>query len=159
MTSTSGNNNIKAKVRTDKPNNDWTKTKDNSAAKNEYYYMFTGGYWYQNGSIGSHTSSDDDGPAGEVEFLANQTSFTINVDDATGKGFKIRNWDVSSDGDLNEVFTPAPGTVSNPPVASMTITVGAEGANQKDKYKGYYVTLVDTDGYEIELDPRMYEKR
>lgn len=29
----------------------------------------------------------------------------------------------------------------------------------ENTYKGYYVTLVGTDGYEIQLDPRIYEKR
>lgn len=155
------NNNIKAKVRTDKPNNKWTQTKDNSPAKTKYYYMFTGGYWFDENSntIGNHTSNDDDGPAGEVEILANQTSFTITVDDSTGKNFKISKWDLSSDGSLSEVFTPSAGTVQDPTVSSLTISVGAEGANQKDKYKGYFVTLVNDDGYEIDLDPRIYEKR
>ena len=156
---TNSNNNIKAKVRTDKPDSGWSKTKDNSPGKNTYYYMFTGGYWYQDGTIGEHTASEDDGPAGEVELLDGQTSFNIAVDDATSNGFLIRNWDLSSDGSLNEAFTPAPGTVQDPPVSNLTITVGAEGAGQKNKYKGYYVTLVGTDGYEIQLDPRIYEKR
>jgi hypothetical protein len=156
---TNTNNNIKAKVRTDKPDNSWTKAKDDSAPKNDYYYMFTGGYLYENNTIGQHTQNEDEGPAGEVEFLTGQTSFNIAVDDSTGKGFKIKAWDLSGDGDLNETFTPTPGVDLPTPVSDLTITVGDEGAGQKNKYKGYYVTLVDSDGYQIELDPRVYEKR
>jgi hypothetical protein len=158
---TNTNNNIKAKVRTDKPDNNWTKAKDDSTPKKTYYYMFTGGYLFDSSTntIGRHTQNEDEGPAGEVEILADQTSFNIAVEDSTGKGFKIKAWDLSGDGDLNETFTPAPGVDLPTPVSNQTITVGAEGANQKNKYKGYYVTLVDSEGYQIELDPRVYEKR
>ena len=103
--------------------------------------------------------NEDEGPDGEVEFLTGQTTFNIAVDDSTGKGFKIKAWDLSGDGDLNETFTPTPGVDLPEPVSNLTITIGAEGAGQKNKYKGYYVTLIDSDGYQIELDPRVYEKR
>ena len=66
---TNTNNNIKAKVRTDKPDEKWTKAKDDSSPKQTYYYMFTGGYLYENNTIGKHTQNEDDGPAGEVEIL------------------------------------------------------------------------------------------
>ena len=56
---TNTNNNIKAKVRADKPNNTWIKAKDDSSPKNDYYYMFTGGYLYQNNTIGEHTQCTD----------------------------------------------------------------------------------------------------
>ena len=82
---------IRALVSTEDLTN-YTKAKDDSSPKNNYYYMFTGGYNYDgdNQTIGEPTTSPNEGPAGEVKLSTATSTFSITVEDSTGKNFKIR---------------------------------------------------------------------
>jgi hypothetical protein len=138
----------------------YTKAKDDSNPKKDYYYMFSGGYYYdKNGdTLGGPTPNAGDGPAGEIKLSEETSTFSITVVDTTGKNFKIRDWNLGSTGTLSgENFSPVPGAVQSPTVTTLTITVSAVPADQHGKYKGYWVTLVNDEGSIIELDPRLYD--
>jgi hypothetical protein len=140
----------------------YTKAKDNQNKKTDYYYMFTGGYTYDPATktVGPHTTSNDEGPAGEVELTTTPSAFSVTVvnDDATD--FKIEEWNLAKDGDLSgEIFSPAPGQTLDPLPEILNISVTEVPTGQKDKYKGYFVNLKNSAGQVIKLDPRIYDKR
>jgi hypothetical protein len=139
-----------------------TKSKGSSGKDQTFYYMFTGGYWYDASqqTIGQPTGSIDDGPAGEIALNAAASEFTIDLVDDTGKGFRITQWNLGKDGDLTgETFSPPPDDDLTAPGVSLTIDVANVPADEHGKYKGYFVTVTAPDGTSVELDPRIYDMR
>lgn len=143
----------------------YTKAKSTIHKKKNYYYMFTGGYTYDasTGTIGPHTTSDDQGPAGEVELTTADSGFSVTVvNDDADLDFRIKQWDLAKDGSLSgEIFSPLPGAdlPGSPLPEVLSIAVTEVPTGEKGKYKGYFVTLQDSDGDVVELDPRIYDMR
>lgn len=154
-------NQIRAHISTtSKPG--YTPAKHVSGSTN-YYYMFTGGYTYDagRGTVGQHTSSPDQGPAGEVEFTEAASQFTISVVNDDGTDFKIKQWNLSSDGTLTgERFNPEPNAdLPSPYPEVLSINVSQVPSGHHGEYKGYFVTLANSTGDVIKLDPRIYDMR
>lgn len=124
-----------------------------------YYYMFTGGYGFANGTITSQPVGDDDGPAGEVAMAAGDSSWTIDIKDDTNEGFKIVQWNLSGDGGIPGVtFDPAPNSDLSA-TKSLKIRASNVPENHHGEYDGYFITLENRSGDRVKLDPRLYDIR
>jgi len=124
-----------------------------------YFYMFTGGYGFENGTISSRPVGDDQGPAGEVALAAGDSSWTIEVKDDTGEGFKIVQWNLSGDGDIPGVsYDPRPDSDVS---ATKKLRINASNVpeHHHGDYAGYFITLENKRGDRIKLDPRLYDVR
>jgi hypothetical protein len=146
-------NKIKAHIRTDQP--------ENYAATDPagYYYMFTGGYGYNNGNLSQNPVGDDDGPAGEIKLTDSSGSWEIDVQDHTNKKFKIVRWDMAEENIPGATFDPPANADLATPVDKLTITASNIPTGHNGDYDGYTITVVDENGNRVELDPRIYDDR
>lgn len=150
---------IKAKISTTKGTG-YTPGRTVTGPSTQYFYMFTGGYeWDSAGNkLGGPTSSEDDGPAGEVELTTNRPGFSIEIDDSTGTGFQITCWNLASDAFLQSVsFQPTPNVPLNKPTSKLSITATGLAHADHGNYDGYYVTITNSNNETVELDPRIYD--
>lgn len=123
-----------------------------------YYYMFTGGYGYQNGQITSDPVGDDDGPAGEAALSEATGSWDIKVKDDTGEKFKIVQWNLGGTGIPGATFDPAPDTDIDG-TNKLTITASNIPSGHHNSFDGYTITLENENGTRVKLDPRVYDVR